>query len=361
MAAALGATMFAGCGSNEETPAEESSTKSEAPAEDSSEASTDETSEASTDETSEGSGETAATSYDNEGKKVSALFFSLEGEYFTMLDDMLKQGLEERGYTYESQSCNFDPVTQIEQIENATAGGATCIWIWAQDGKQVADACAKAREQGVLIYSFVQDPSGNADVVRGTDEVTCGTAIAEMAQNWADETYGEDAEANSIKTVILGDESSENQKTRTDTIQKVLEEDGRFEIVDRVLAEGSTVECQTATENIYAKHGDTIDCIVTVGGEYALGVLAYLDSETSVVADPVSLGVFGAEMSEDLAAYMRDGLYDGSALNGGNIIDNIAVQVDEIDKLVNGDLESGTFSAVDIGQVTVDNLEEYGY
>jgi len=43
-----------------------------------------------------------------------------------------------------------------------------------------------------------------------------------------------------------------------------------------------------------------------------------------------------------------------------DIINNIATQVDEMDKLMKGEIEGG-FSAVDIGRCTPDNLAEYGY
>ena len=38
-----------------------------------------------------------------EGKTIEALFFSLEGEYFTSLDDMLRAGLEAKGYRYQAE------------------------------------------------------------------------------------------------------------------------------------------------------------------------------------------------------------------------------------------------------------------
>ncbi len=48
--------------------------------------------------------------------------FSLEGEYFTFLDDLLRTGLEDLGYAYESQSSNMDPVAQVEEIDKLIHG-----------------------------------------------------------------------------------------------------------------------------------------------------------------------------------------------------------------------------------------------
>lgn len=296
-----------------------------------------------------------------EGKTVEALFFSLEGEYFTILDTMLREGLEAKGYTYSSQSSNFNPVMQIEQIENAVAKGVDVIWVWAVDGRQISDACKAAVDAGVIVYSFVQDPGeGCATMVRGTDETICGTTLAEVAIEWADKEYGKDAPAGSIRTVFLANENSENQKIRCDTCEEVLKADPRFDIIERATTDGSTVNSQGLVENMYSKYGDTIDCFITSGGEDGLAVCAYLASESCIAADPMKVGNISVEISTEIADYMKNGLCDGVAVNGGNIMNNIATQCDEIDKLVKGEIEGG-FSAVDIGKCFPENLAEYGY
>ena len=296
-----------------------------------------------------------------EPKSVSALFFSLEGEYFTLLDDMLRAGLTEKGYTYESQSSNFNPVTQIEQIENAVAKKVDAIWIWAVDGRPVHDALKAAVDAGVMVYSFVNDPGEDArTMVRGTDENICGQTLAEVTIEWADREYGKDAEPGSIRTLFLACENSENQKIRCDVCEEKLKEDPRFVIVERATTDGSTVNTQSLVENMFAKYGDTIDCIITSGGEDGLGVCAYLASESSIVSDPVKIGNISVEISTEIADYMAKDLVDAVAVNGGNIINNIAVQVDEMDKLMHGELEGG-FSAVEIGRCFKENLAEYGY
>jgi len=296
-----------------------------------------------------------------EGKTVVGLFFSLEGEYFTLLDDMLRKGLEERGYKYESQSSNFNPVMQIEQIENAVAKKVDMIWIWSVDGRQVHDALKAAIDQGVLVYSFVQNPGDDAaTMVRGTDETICGATLAAVTVEWADKEFGEDAEEGSIRTLLLACENSENQKIRSDVCEEKLKEDPRFDILERATTDGSTVNTQALVENMFSTYGDTIDCIVTSGGEDGLGVCAYLTSESCIVSDPEKIGNISVEISSEIADYMAKGIVDAVAVNGGNIINNIATQVDEMDKLMKGEIEGG-FSAVDIGRCTPDNLAEYGY
>lgn len=353
MAVVMGAAIAAGCGSSSGTAAASS-------AKDSASVSSV-SAEAAADSQSSSTAEASADGLSGEGKSITALFFSLEGEYFTQFDGWLRDGFEALGYSYESQSSNFDAVTQIEQIENAVAKGMDCIWIWAVDGKQVHDACKAAKEQGVKIYSFVQNPGEDAvNVSRGTDEEECGNIIGELAVEWADEEYGTDAEDGAIKTIFIGNETSENMKTRFDAAIAKIQGDSRFDILEVVTTGNSTTEGQSATENMYAKYGDEIDCIITIDGATVLGVLAYIDSESCVEADPARLGVFATEMDTELADYMRRGLYDGAGINGGNPYVNVSEQIVEVDNLINGKMEDG-FSAVDIGICTVDNLEEYGY
>ena len=328
-------SLFAGCGSN-------AAPQAAAPAAD-----------------PQAAADAAAETLSGESKKVTALFFTLEGEYFTILDTILKEKLEALGYTYESQSSNFDPLTMITQIENAVAGGTDLIWVWALSGDIIADACAAARQKGVKVYSFVQDPGeASCDVFRGTDEVACGTKIGELVIAWADK-YHKDAAPGSIKTIVYGNTDSVSQKTRFEYMQSTIAADPRFEILEAVAMQDSTAAAQATTENMFAKY-DQIDCIVTGGGEYVKGVLAYTLSEASPVKDPKAMCVVGTEIDAELASYIRDGYLFGSIMNGGAIEGNLQVRVEQMDKLLRGE-PVDHYSPVDMGVITVDNLAENGY
>lgn len=300
----------------------------------------------------------AADASNDEKKKVTGLFLSLEGEYFSLLDTLLRQGLEEKGYAYESQSCNMDPVTMIEQVENAVANGTDMIWIWSPSGEALHDACKAAKDQGVLVYAFVMDVGEDAcDVIRGNDPVTGGETIAELASEWADKNWTEDRP---IRTILYGNTDTSNLKQVYDAMASKVKEDARFEILEECTFEVSVATAQSYTENMFSKHGE-IDCIIASGGEQALGACAYTHSENSPVAsDPTKVAVFGTEITEETAFYMKDGSIKGLAVNGGIITENIAVQVEEMDTLLQG----GTvehFSKVDTGKCTLENIADYGF
>lgn len=337
LAAVMVIALFAGCGSTATTQTDSSSTAADAQA----------------------AADAATGTLSGEGKKITALFFTLEGEYFTILDTILREKLEALGYTYESQSSNFDPLTMITQIENAVAGGTDLIWTWALSGDMIADACAAARQKGVLVYSFIQDPGEAAcDVFRGTDEEACGTRIGELVIDWADK-YRPDAEAGSIKTIVYGNTDSTQQKTRFEALQAKIASDPRFDIIEAVAMQDSTAAAQSTTENMFAKY-DQIDCIATPGGEYAKGILAYTLSEASPVKDPKSMGIVATEMDAELANYIREGYLFGCVMNGGAIESNLQTQVEQMDKLLHGETVDH-YSPVDMAKITVDNLDETGY
>lgn len=347
LAVAMAATMLAGCGGQAASADAPEESKTEQP---------EETADAAV-------GEAAETV--KEGGKVTALFFSLEGEYFTILDTLLKEGLESKGYSYESQSSNMDPVTMIEQIENAVAGGTDALWIWAISAEAIKDACKAAKDQGVVVYNFVTDPGVDARTVfRGADNEACGRAIGEMAIEWADKTYGADAAEGTIKAILMGDPNSDQNKVTFEALQQKIAEDARFEVLEAVGINTSTIEAQSTTENMFSKYGE-IDAIITCGGEMAIGVASYLQSESSAVADPTSVGVFGTEINEETAKLMKDGILKGTVSNGGLITENIATQVEQLDALLKGETPEGVdennFSQVSMGKITLENMSDYGF
>lgn len=297
---------------------------------------------------------------DNSSKKVTALFFSLEGEYFSIIDKCLKEDVTAYGYQYESQSSNSDALTMVEQIENAVAGGTDCIWIWALNGATVADALTAARAQGVKVLSFVADPGRDAcDVFRGSDNVYSGECISQLAIEWADREFGADAPEGSINTILIGSTLMTEMKERTEGMESKIRTDKRFNVLEVVDTEMSTVAAQQVAENMFNKYGD-IDCFITTGGELALGVISYTTAPGSPVTDHTKFGIFGTEINEEMASYMKDDIYDGSVVNGGLITNNVKVMSEIINDLLQGKtLEP--IMPVDMGLLTKDQLTEYGY
>lgn len=341
----MAVSMFAACG--EKAPAEAETT-------------------AKVETQAAGSKETAAENTSGEQKKVTALFFSLEADGFKLFDSLLNQYFTEMGYAYESQSSNMDGITMIEQIENAVAGGTDALWVWAINAQEVKDALVAAKSQGVIVYNFVTDPGPDArDVFRGSDNEACGRAIGEMAIEWADETYGKDAEDGAIKSILIGDPSSDQNKITFEALQATIAADPRFEILEAVGISTSIVDAQATAENMYSKYGTEIDAFITTSDAFSCGVAAYLQSEMSAVEDPTLIGLFGTEVNNETAQLLKDNILKGTVSNGGLITDNTRVMAEQLDALLKGETPEGVdetgFSGVDMGKVKVEDLAGYGF
>ncbi len=306
------------------------------------------------------SGDNKADNAANGDLKVTALFFSLEGEYFSVIDQCLRDNITSYGYQYESQSSNSDALTMVEQIENAVANGTDCIWIWSLNGATVADALKSARDQGVKVLAFVSDPGRDAcDVYRGSDNIYSGECISQLAIEWADREYGKDAPEGSINTVLIGSTAMSEMKERVEGMEQKIATDKRFNVLEVVDAEMSTVAAQQVAENMFNKYGD-IDCFITSGGEVALGVISYTTAPGSPITDHQKFGIFGTEINEEMASYMKDDIYDGSVVNGGLIQNNVKVMAEIINGLLQGETLEPVMP-VDMGLLTKEQLTEYGY
>ncbi len=95
LATAMCAGILAGCGGSDSSSASSAKSEAASSVKEESTAAASSTKEESTAAASSAAEE--ATELTGEGKSVTALFFSLEGEYFTLLDGWLKEGLEAKG------------------------------------------------------------------------------------------------------------------------------------------------------------------------------------------------------------------------------------------------------------------------
>ena len=292
-----------------------------------------------------------------EDTKVVYLALTLEGQYFVILKDLLEKNFTEAGYQFEAYSCDMDALKQLEQLENASANGADLIITWALEPNSLTDACQRAMENGTKIFAFVQDTVAR-DCFRGTDDTVVGTTIANLAIDWVDKTYA-DSEDGSVNVVVLGNKDNANNTKRFESIQEGLAANSKINILEAVAIESSTVAAQATAENMFQKYKD-IDMFVSSAGEMAIGIISYATSESSPIKDLSKFGVVASEMNEELAQYMRDGIYVGSALNGGRADTNMRMIFEQCVKILNGEEYEEIFP-VDVAAVNIDNLADFGF
>lgn len=297
-----------------------------------------------------------------EDTKVVLATFTTEGDYWTVMGDTLGEYFTDGGYQFEVVSADGDPVKQIEQIENATAAGADLIITIALVPDAVTDACQAAMDQGVLICNFIRDTVAR-NAFRGTDEVNVATAMINLADKWFTETFP-DAEDGSINAIVIGNEDSESEALRFAKMQEFLGADPRVTILDAVTVETSTTAAQTLVENLLQKYPD-VNFFFVGSGDQSIGVNNYIMSEGSPLKDYEHIGIVGSEVTEEIANMLRQGVdnesvYRGSAVNGGNIRDNLMAIYENCVKMLSGDEFEEVFP-VEVSEVTAENLGEVGY
>ena len=110
---------------------------------------------------------------DSEEKTVTAIFFTLDGQRFVSIDDELRQRLEEKGFIYESNQCNYDYVTLIKLINEAVDTGTDVLWLYYPYSGDVVDrALEKAKEKGVLVYSFpIEQDIKDEDIMNFVNDI----------------------------------------------------------------------------------------------------------------------------------------------------------------------------------------------
>lgn len=235
----------------------------------------------------------------------------------------------------------------------------------AVDPDAVADANARAMEQGVPVFQFIKDSGeGNRTSFRGTDEVAVGETLVELAMEWVNETFP-DAEDGSINTIIVGGNSAGSETERYEAMVEKAEEYSQLNIVDTVRWETSQSYAQEATDNEITKFNGDIQVMIIGSGEMALGVRASILAEGSMITDYSTFGIFTCDISEETAEAIRAAANDedvirAAAVNGGDTVANMNELVEECMLVLTGADYEDTYT-VEIAIATADNLSDFGY
>ncbi|MDO4489677.1 MAG: substrate-binding domain-containing protein [Lachnospiraceae bacterium] len=322
LTAAMAVSMFAGCGSKEES-ASGSTAKSEA-----------------AEETKE---ETAAGEKKG-GKTVGATYYTLQTEFCMRMDNAAKKWAEENGVTYTGYDGNNDAAKQLEQVETMIAQGVDAIVLNPQD----ADACSAcvdvAVEAGIPIVG-VNTMVNNENLTGyvGSQDVGAGEEIMQYMIDY----MGKD-EFNIV--VLEGPMGQSAQLQRWEGINNVLAEYPKIKILAYNTANWSRSEAQSLMETWLNEHGDEIDAVVAENDEMALGARVAID-----------------ELSLDIPCIGIDGITDAvTAVGNGSMI---ASDFQDAEGQIIGALELALSAAdgndvekekwIPFQMITPDNYTEY--
>ena len=296
---------------------------------------------------------------DDGTKTVAFVTPTAASGFMAMVAGELQKGFEAAGYEWNIGIADGDPKKQIEQIENFTTLGVDTLVVMAVDPTALKDPLQKAKDAGIHVINFTTDP-GVGDVYMGADEKAVGEAVASVASGWIDTAFA-DAADGSVKVAIMEFRDTHEAAARSDGL-KTIASNPKVTVVKTISSPNDTAGAQAAAENLLLTNPD-LNAILTYNSAMSLGVNAAALAPTSPVADKSKLGVFGSDISEEIASNIRASAQDESVLRGvtmlgGNIFDAFAKILTFSEDLIAGKPVPARDLAV-IDKVDVSNIENY--
>ncbi|MBD5462922.1 MAG: sugar ABC transporter substrate-binding protein [Lachnospiraceae bacterium] len=315
-------------------------------------------------ETKEEDSEIASETDKEEKETYNIAYFAMsQDDLWKYLEDEYRRGFETLGITMETFNADFDPIRQVEQIENAIIkGGYDLFWVLSIDPDATADACKKARENGIPVMAFIKDVGEDScDSFRGSDEKLIAKGIIEYASEWANETFAGDGSCN---VIVIGGISPGSETERFDALCEYIKDEPIFNVLEEVQVEMEQTKGMSTTENMFSKYSD-INCIIYASVDHANGGIAYIESESSPLKDFSEFGVFCGSVSQETADDMRrvadgKGVVRGIINTGGGYYDMSIEVGEQMIKMMTGQSYERDFPVPAV-RVTPDNLSEFGY
>lgn len=231
------------------------------------------------------------------GIKIGMTVQSLENPIFSESCDSLKKLVEADGGTMIYVSSDMKPNVQIEQIENFVTSGVDAIVIHPVDAAAVEEPLKKAREAGVLVFSW-DDNLENADITWLIDNYELGKVIGQEAAAWINEYHNGVAEV-----AVLDYPTVPILLDRGNGIVDAIKENAPNATI---VAQQPAINAQegiTVMETVFQAHPD-VQIIACIGGGGATGANEAIKS-SGKLSDVI--GVFAADATGPELAAMKAG------------------------------------------------------
>lgn len=220
------------------------------------------------------------------------------GEVFEEYASAYESAMTEAGWEASTTNGEFDPNTQISQIENYIAQGVDVLIVFPSSGEAVSAAVDKAMEAGIKVISFVNETE-NFDVHLTSDDSVVSAYTCELAAKWVEENFP-DAEDGSVKACAVVYYANETNVAQSEPLLKIEEYSSKislekiYEVSDEDIETGVT-----AAEDIYTTNPD-INLFLVSQSQIALGMNNYYTSLNSPVTDYSDLGIFTINGSTEI-------------------------------------------------------------
>lgn len=246
----------------------------------------------------------AETADAGEGKyadrHVGAVMMGTNNEFFRFIVDSIEAEAKKDGAEFTLFDANFDVAKQIEQLQNAATMGCTDIIIIPVEENSLKDTLKKIRKDyGINVSSFTFAFGGDTDCydsVSMTPYYEEGIETAEAMKAWADHKYP-DAEAGSVKTVLVAANVLEAEMVMDQGVIDGLGADDRFDVLEVIKMDetgDNYTNAQDAFDNIMLKYPD-VQCVCF---HYANTQAAAADERAMQQFDPntTDLAIFGISL-----------------------------------------------------------------
>lgn len=239
---------------------------------------------------------------------VGMTLYSLKNEFTVRLSNAAKKEAEKLGVDLKIYDGNYDPNTQINQVETMLSDGVDAIILNPQDAKACAVAVDKAAAKNVPVIGVnTRVESDKLTSYVGSKDVYAGEL--EM-QAIADKIGGKG------NIVILdGPLGQSAQLERSQGIQNILKKYPDIKILAEKTANWSRSEAMTVMEN-WMQAFDKIDAIVGENDEMALGARKAVEAKKldipCIGVDGITDGLNAVESGSLIATIFQDGAAQGA-------------------------------------------------
>lgn len=257
--------------------------------------------------------------------KIGITLYSLKNEFTVRLANAAQAKAKELGVELKVYDGNYDPSTQISQVETMISDGCKGIILNPQDAEACSPCVDKAVAAGIPIVGVnTRVDNDKLTSYVGSKDVKAGGM--EM-QKVADLLKGEG------KIVIIeGPMGQSAQIERRKGIQNILKKNPGIEVLAEKTANWSRSEAMTVMET-WLQAFDHIDAIVAENDEMALGareaVKAAGKNVPAIGVDGITDALNAVESGDLIASIFQDGAAQGS--KSVEVLVN-AIKGDKVDK-----------------------------
>lgn len=268
--------------------------------------------------------------------KIGITLYSLKNEFTVRLANAAEAKADELGVELVVYDGNYDPSTQISQVETMISDGCDGIILNPQDAEACAPCVDKADAAGIPVVGVnTRVQSDKLTSYVGSQDVKAGEM--EM-QKVADLLNGKG------KIVIIeGPMGQSAQIERREGIQNILDQYPDIEVLAEKTANWSRSEGMTVMEN-WMQAFDQIDAIVAENDEMALGareaVKAAGKDIPAVGVDGITDALNAVENGDLVVSIFQDGAGQGSKavevlvnkIKGESVEENYWIDFEEVNK-----------------------------